>query len=342
VTPLASEGPHRRADGTFYNPWPDAAPHGFGDFLRWSVLERWRTPRAPDPAPGWLPRAEPRFARPRAAADAITATWVGHSTFLLQIGGLNVLTDPMWSDRASPVSFAGPRRHAAPGVALAALPPIDVVLQSHDHYDHLDDATVRAIAAAHPDAQWFVPLGVAAWLGARGVRRVRELDWWGDAAVESKGEATRQAGRVTCLPAQHFAGRGLTTRDRTLWCGWSLRCGDRAVCFAGDSGLHPEFELIARRAGPFDLALLPIGAYAPRWFMRPVHADPADAIEAYAALVRGNGGRRLVCGGMHWGTFKLTDEPLDEPPRVMRERWTAAGWPADDLWIPGCGETRAR
>jgi N-acyl-phosphatidylethanolamine-hydrolysing phospholipase D len=403
---LASEGVHRRADGAFFNPWPDAAPHDFGDFLRWVTLERWQHPRPSDPAPGWLPRVAPAFHTPRAPAATITATWVGHSTFLVQVGRLNVLTDPMWSERASPVPFAGPRRQQPPGIAFDALPPIDVVLQSHDHYDHLDDKTVRAVARAHPAAQWFAPLGVAEWLRAHGVVRVRELDWWGEAPVErataaglstagttagttaggtagadrsslvrgapptgkvppneaSDGPSSRRSApdrarddesgggagatagateaRVVCLPAQHFAGRGLHNRDGTLWCGWALRVGERAVYFAGDSGLHPEFELIARRAGPFDLALLPIGAYAPRWFMRPVHADPADAVEAYTALVRGNGGRRLVCGGMHWGTFKLTDEPLDEPPRVMRERWAAARLDAADLWIPACGETR--
>jgi N-acyl-phosphatidylethanolamine-hydrolysing phospholipase D len=305
-----------------------------------------RTPRAAREGRGCAPpRATPMFDAPRAPSDALTATWVGHSTFLLQLGGWNVLTDPMWSERASPVAWAGPRRYAPPGVALDALPPIDLVLLSHDHYDHLDDATVRGVAARWPAARWAVPLGLARRLCARGVRAdvLAELDWW----------ETTTAGplALACVPAQHFSGRGPADRDRTLWCGWALRAGEgaasraasRAVLFAGDTGLHPEFGEIARRHGPFALALLPIGAYEPRWFMRPVHCDPDDALAAYDALCaaqRARGDAPPVFGAMHWGAFALADEPCDEPPRRTRDAWARGGRDAARLWIPALGETR--
>lgn len=329
----------------FRNPWPGAAPHGFGDFLRWTLTERRRRnrernpehDRRRDPPPSAFPRATPAFRTPRASANAILATWVGHSTFLLQIGGMNVLLDPVWSERASPVPFAGPRRHTAPGVALDALPPIDLVLVSHDHYDHLDEPTVRHLLRMHRDARWLAPLGVGSWLARRGAKVARELDWWERTDVGPL--------EITATPAQHFSGRSLTRRNSTLWAGWSIRAGSDAdtpsVFIAGDTGAHPEFGAIARRLGPFDAAFLPIGAYDPRWFMRPVHMDPEDAVTAYEEMVAANGERALTFVAMHWGTFKLTDEPLDEPPVRARAAWERAGLDPALLWIARHGETRA-
>lgn len=333
--------PHHTPRG-FRNPWPGGERAGVGGLLRWMIVERATNRSAPDPAPSAFPRATPSFDAPRAAPDALTATWVGHSTFLVQIGGWNVLTDPVWSERVSPVTFAGPRRFTAPGVAFDALPPIDLVLLSHDHYDHLDDPTVRAIVARWPDAAWAAPLGVAAQLRARGARAVSELDWWDETAIGPLS--------LACVPAQHFSGRGLHDRDRTLWCGWTLRPRAAArrtpsVLFAGDTGLHPEFAEIGRRHGPFTLTLLPVGAYAPRWFMRPVHCDPDDALVAWRALHDGSvvdadaPPSPPTLGGMHWGTFKLTDEPTDEPPRRTREAWERAGHDPRMLWMPRHGET---
>jgi N-acyl-phosphatidylethanolamine-hydrolysing phospholipase D len=261
-------------------------------------------------------------------------TWVGHSTLLIQIGGLNVLTDPMWSNRASPLWFIGPRRLTPPAVDFDALPPIDVVLQSHNHYDHLDSRTVRRIARRHPEATWYAPIGLSPTLRWWGVRQVIERDWW---ETGQHAQAT-----IGCTPAQHFSARGLRDRNKTLWCGWTIEGGGRRVYFAGDTGLHPEFGAIAERYGPFDLVLLPIGAYAPRWFMRRVHMNPEDTMEAYRAL----------CGpyadvpsptmlAIHWGTFRLTDESADEPPGRMRALWRDAGLSDDRLWILAHGETRA-
>jgi N-acyl-phosphatidylethanolamine-hydrolysing phospholipase D len=163
--------------------------------------------------------------------------------------------------------------------------------------------------------------------------RIIELDWSESAVVGGV--------RIVSTPAQHFSGRSIVGRDRTLWCGWALRVGAHGVLFAGDTGRHPEFARVAAQCGPFDLVLLPIGAYAPRWFMRPVHCDPDDAVAAYAELTGGgNGARRCVAAGMHWGTFKLTDEAMDEPPRRMREAWAAAGLEPEALWVPVHGETK--
>ncbi len=337
---------HHRPAGGFRNPWPGSTPTGFSGLLRWGFerLGRRREPTAADDtasagaARGATSQAADGAAigHPRAALDAWTVTAIGHSTFLLQLGGLNILTDPVWAERASPLGFAGPRRHHPPGVALEALPPIDVVLQSHDHYDHFDDAAVRALARRHPQATWCAPLGVAQRLRARGVAQVIERDWW--------QSATLGAADIGCVPAAHFSGRTPFDRDRTLWCGWTVAVRGRRCYFVGDTGMHPEFGRIADTFGPFDLVLMPIGAYEPRWFMRPVHLDPDEALEAFALLRAADprsAERRPVMVGMHWGTFTLTDEPRDEPPRRAREGWRARGWPADDLWLLTPGETRA-
>jgi N-acyl-phosphatidylethanolamine-hydrolysing phospholipase D len=299
-----------------------------------------RQPRDPDPRSFALRASE--IVHPHAAPERLSATWVGHSTVLLQIGALNVLTDPIWSERASPVSFAGPKRWVPPGVPFEALPPIDIVLLSHNHYDHLDDRTVRRLAVAHPDATWAVPLGLAGFVRTRGVRQVVELDWWGHAAV---GRA-----RVVCAPAQHFSARGLRDRDATLWCGWALRVdrgagagprGERerpwSIYFGGDTGFHPEFGSIAARLGPFNLTMLPVGAYDPRWFMRTVHMNPEEAVRAFDELNGGADGRSAFLP-MHWGTFKLTDEAMDEPPARVRRCWKSAV--GKELWLLAHGETR--
>jgi N-acyl-phosphatidylethanolamine-hydrolysing phospholipase D len=262
-------------------------------------------------------------------------TWVGHATFLIQIGGLNLVTDPMWSERASPVAFAGPRRSSPPAIPFAALPPLDVVLLSHNHYDHLDDRTVRQLVAAHPGARWVAPLGIAPFLERRGARDVLELDWWEETRVGPLA--------IGCAPAQHFSSRGLSDRNQTLWCGWSIAAPARQVFFAGDTGYHPDFAAIGDRFGPFHAALLPIGAYEPRWFMQAVHMNPEEAVQAFQDLHVSRppiAGRAAIMVGMHWGTFKLTDEPMDEPPARAGLAWRAAGLDPEHLWLPASGETR--
>lgn len=329
VTPPALPA-HHRPGGGFRNPWVAEAVPGFGSLLKWMLVHRSTRPRPKDPDPSVFARLQPAFAAPRATPAALTVTWVGHSSLLIQLAGLNLLTDPMWSERASPVSFAGPRRWVAPGIAFDDLPPLDVVLQSHNHYDHLDDATVRRLVRRFPDAMWVTPLGLAGFVRGRGARadRVTELDWWESHAV---GPVS-----VAATPAQHFSSRGFGDRGDTLWCGYALAAenGTR-VFFAGDTGYHPEFGRIAERYGPFEVALLPIGAYEPRWFMRYVHMNPEEAVDACRDL------RAHAMVPIHWGTFKLTDEAMDEPPRRARAAWLAAGLPAAGYRQLAHGETLA-
>jgi len=290
-----------------------------------------RTKIEPNPPRGSLPRRTPSIVVPRAAPGHRSATWVGHSTVLLQLGALNVLTDPVWGERASPFRWIGPRRLTPPGLDFDALPPIDVVLLSHNHYDHLDAPTVRRIAEQYPDASWLCPLGLEPLLRSLGVSRVAERDWW-ETASGAEFEAM-------CAPARHFSARGLRDRGDTLWCGWTIVADGVRVYFAGDTALHPEFAAIAASAGPFDLVMLPIGAYEPRWFMESVHMNPEDAIEAYRALTSGSDARP-PCMALHWGTFRLTDEPVQEPPARFAQRWQAAGFPDQANWTLAIGETR--
>ena len=325
---------HRGPDGRFRNPWPGSVEHGLGSMLRWTI------DRARNGTLGFRPRGTPPVAVPalpvvaRVASGACRLTWIGHSTFLVQIGGLNVLTDPVFAERASPVRFAGPRRLAPPGLAIDALPPIDLVLQSHDHYDHLDTETVRILARRSASTVWCAPLGVAARLRALGVRHVTECDWL--ATAEPVPGA-----RVACIPARHFSGRSLRERNTTLWCGWTLHVGARRLYFVGDSAFHPDFASIGEREGPFDAVLMPIGAYEPRWFMSAVHMDPEEAVAAYVALRSAHPAHPCVMAAMHWGTFVLTDEPVDEPPRRARAAWKSHGLDDASLWVFAPGETKA-
>ncbi len=310
----------------FANPWPNSEPAALADLLRWA-RDRRRQALAPNPRPGSLPAATPALSYPRGGADACTATWIGHSTVLLQIGGLNVLTDPVFRPRASPVQWAGPLRLMPPALPLERLPPLDVVTVSHNHYDHLDKGSVRRLARAHPEAQWIAPAGLGALLRRWGALRVSELAWW-DAT-------TAQALRITATPARHFSARWFGDRNRSLWCGYAFQLGDFRAWFAGDTAYHPEFGAIGSRCGPFDLVMIPIGAYEPRWFMERVHVTPEEAVRIYQDI----GGAPLMLA-IHWGTFRLTDEPLEDPPLRTATEWGSQGLPEDRLWIASFGETR--
>jgi N-acyl-phosphatidylethanolamine-hydrolysing phospholipase D len=322
---------HHRPGGGYQNPWPGTRPAGFRDFLRWRFVERRSHPLAPNPPRDSLPRRQPSIATPRAERGYRSVTWVGHATVLLQLGPVNVLTDPVWSERASPLQWLGPRRLMSPAVDFNALPPLDVVLLSHNHYDHLDAGTVRRIASRFPDTPWLCPLGLRELLRSFDVRHVIERDWWQTVDTSSFS--------ATCAPAQHFSARRISDRNQTLWCSWILEADGARVFFAGDTALHPAFAEIGARLGAFDLVMLPIGAYEPRWFMRRVHMNPEDAIAAYQALVNG-APVAPPCFAMHWGTFRLTDEPVEEPPARFAERWREAGLPAEANWTLAHGETR--
>jgi N-acyl-phosphatidylethanolamine-hydrolysing phospholipase D len=253
-------------------------------------------------------------------------TWVGHSTFLFQRDGLNVVTDPHLTQRASPSQFAGPRRFVPPALGFGDLPPLQIALVSHNHYDHLDDLTVRRLAREHPALVFVVPLGLKRWFARRGIGNVVELDLWQSAEVHG---AT-----VHCVPVQHFSGRGATDRNATLWCGFVLEQKGYKMFFAGDTGYSQDFRDIGSRFAPIDLSLIPIGAYEPRWFMGPVHVNPEEAVRIHQDVKS----RQSVA--MHWGTFRLTLEPLDEPPQKLREALKAAAIDEEKFWVMRPGETR--
>jgi L-ascorbate metabolism protein UlaG (beta-lactamase superfamily) len=252
--------------------------------------------------PGPLPVASPLAAWARAPETGFRATWLGHSTVLLEVDGVRVLTDPVWGERVSPVTFAGPKRfHPAP-VPLAALPKLDAVIVSHDHYDHLDYPTILELAKI--DVPFVTSLGVGAHLEAWGVpaERITELDWWESAT-------TRRGGvEITAAPSQHFSGRG-SARNGTLWSSFVVRGPRHRVFFSGDTGLTPEYGEILRRLGPFDLAMLEVGAYHPAW--GDIHLGPDNALEALALL--GNPTFLPV----HWGTFNLAMHAWDDPAETL-------------------------
>lgn len=331
VEGLSDAPAHHAPDGTFRNPWglPESR---FAGLLKWR-WSRIRHPLPRDDGARSLRAVASSVRQPRAGDNEIAVTWVGHSTLLVQLGSLNVLTDPVWGERASPWRAIGPRRVVPAALPIEALPPIDVVLQSHNHYDHLDAWTVRTLAAAHPTAQWIVPLRLGRLLRSLGVREVSELDWWAEARL---GDTT-----VACTPARHFSARTPLDRNRTLWCGFAVAGSAGRFFYAGDTGLHPEFERIGERFGPFAVSAIPIGAYEPRWFMQPVHVNPDDAVSAFRALHLHHGRRmHATMVGVHWGTFRLTDEPILEPPRRTRDAWARAKLPEEDLWILAHGETK--
>ena len=250
-------------------------------------------------------------------------TWIGHSTMLVRMDGATLITDPIFSERASPVAFAGPKRLVPPGVPLAEVPPVDLVLVSHDHYDHADLPSLTALAAR--GAHFVVPLGLGELIQAAGGSAV-ELDWWQSTTVGGL--------RIHCVPSQHFSGRSLTDSNTRLWAGWVVEGPTRRFYHAGDTGYFDGFAVIGERLGPIDLAAIPIGAYDPAAMVRPVHLDPEEAAQAGRDLRA----TRLI--GMHFGTFDLTDEPLDEPPRRFRAAAARLGYDDTQAWVLNVGETR--
>jgi L-ascorbate metabolism protein UlaG (beta-lactamase superfamily) len=253
-------------------------------------------------------------------------TFVNHATVLIQTEGLNILTDPVWSERASPVSWAGPKRHRSPGLRFEDLPPIDVVLISHNHYDHLDVKTLVRLNTEHRP-HFMTGLGNRAFLEAHEISNILELDWW-DAAKVSESLS------VTCVPAKHFSGRGLRDRDATLWCGYVIEASAGNVYFAGDTGMGSHFVEIKDRLGPIRLALLPIGAYLPIWFMHPVHISPSQAIEVHNIL------NPTISMAIHFGTFALGDDGEFEPVLKLREALNNSSQSDSRFWVLGHGEGR--
>ncbi|MHB0969755.1 MAG: MBL fold metallo-hydrolase [Thermoanaerobaculia bacterium] len=306
-------------DGARFVNNPKLAHHTGADFFKWilnrdrGAWDRWTDARPGPPPP------------PRVAADALRITFVNHATTLIQLGGINILTDPIWSFRCSPVTWAGPRRHRDPGIRFEDLPEIDVVLVSHNHYDHMDVATLERLAREH-DPLFIVGLGNAAMLAKHGITNARELDWW--QSLETSGA------RIHSVPSQHFSSRGLCDRDANLWTGFVVDHPQAGrVYFAGDTGMGPHFTQIRERIGAPRLALLPIGAFRPEWFMSPVHISPAQAMKVHADLGAG------TTMAIHFGTFPLGDDGQREAPDLLRAAATRAGL-AERIWIPEFGEGR--
>ncbi|MES1951809.1 hypothetical protein S4A8_13184 [Salinisphaera sp. S4-8] len=302
----------------FHNARPST--HSAGDLLRWwrnRENQPWQRVEhfAPPPAP------------PQRVDDGLRITWINHATVLIQTAGLNLLADPIFSERASPLSWAGPRRYHPPGVAFNDLPPIDIVAISHAHYDHLDRASVARLVARF-DPHFVVPLGVDGYLARFGAQRITCGDWWQDVELNDRL-------RLTVTPAQHWSRRGLLDRNRSLWAGFWFDTPAGAVYFAGDTGMGPHFGTIRERLGAPRVALLPIGAYEPRWFMAQQHMNPADAVDAHQIL----DAQQSI--GIHFATFKLTDEGQAEPARALARARDAAGLNTDRFIVPTFGQALA-
>ncbi len=307
--------PHRRAHSAvrFFNPW-DPRPHRARDLARWFVSKNpYGDAKRVPPVVPVVPNDGAHLREP---AEGPRFTWVGHSTFAIHEGREVVLTDPHFGPRALVVP-----RETPPGIPMSALPSRAFAVVSHNHYDHLDAASVEGLP---PEMQWFVPLGLGEFFRARG-RRVVELDWW--------GSARGGAWKFTCLPSQHWSRRIGQGVNESLWCAWLIESAKASYFFAGDTGYFHGFGEYRRRFGPIDVAMLPIGAYEPRWLMAYQHLNPAEAYRAFRDL----GARYLLA--MHWGTFDLTDEPIDLPPRELMRVVTAARAEQERIRIFAVGET---
>ena len=290
-------------------------------------LLRWRLSKKSTPWPSRVV-VPPQPPPPQPHADEVVVTWIGHSSFLLQSTRLNLLIDPVFSERVSPVTWAGPRRAHPPGTSLGSLPRIDAVLLSHDHYDHFDLPSLRTLTAKH-DPIFVAPLRHSDLLSAAGSKRIVELDWWQTHRFAGAREAT-----CTLTPSKHWSNRFGSPRNHRLWGGYMLELGPKRIWFVGDSGYDAEiFRAVRSRCGEPDLALVPIGAYEPRWFMEPMHMNPAEAVQTH----RDVGAQRSI--GMHWGTFQLTDEGRDEPVRALAVARDAAGLSPEEFRVLQPGES---
>jgi L-ascorbate metabolism protein UlaG (beta-lactamase superfamily) len=301
-------------DGKKFSNPGNVQPAGFRDLIKW-VRHRERGE--------WKEIKEVEYGAAPAESiggDSIVVTFVNHSTFLVQTEGLNILTDPVWSEYASPVSYAGPKRMRPPGIRFEDLPHIDIILLTHNHYDHLDIKTLKKLAKLH-DPVIYTSLGVGLFLKKRGIENFTEMDWWDE--VVTAGDL-----KLICTPAQHFSGRGMFDRDKTLWSGFALQTEKGSIYYSGDTGFGEFFNEIAERLDPVRLAFLPIGAYKPSWFMAPIHTSPADAVKIHQIL------RSPKSIGMHFGTFPLADDGQDDPEKDLKMALKGEGINEIDFIVP--------
>lgn len=288
-------------DGKFFTPG-GAKAKSVTDLVKWLVSRE---------KGSWHLSSNPSNPLPDRRPGSHRVTFINHSTFLIEGENICLITDPVFSDRASPLSWAGPKRMRQPGLAFNGLPKVDMVLLSHNHYDHLDIVSCLALKQQF-DPLFIVPLGVKEYLSKEGITQIYELDWQQFYAMPEI--------QITSVPAQHFSGRGLLDRDRSLWCGYIIEYPAKKFYFAGDTGYHPTlFKEIGSTHGPFDLSLIPIGAHKPQWFMSPVHCSPAEAVLIHQET------RSSLSIGMHFGTFPLADEGQDEPVSELKTALHVSG-----------------
>lgn len=330
VNPYYDPSKSHHTPAGFRNNYGPAGGKPISDLLRWYV-ERTSNGLPPTPSThvnGYsFPQVTPDLEWLRHNRSEPSITWISHATLLIQIGGVNILTDPHFSERAFAVQWWGPKRRVPLPVKLSELPRIDLVVISHSHYDHLDRDTVLALNDQPGGPPLFmVPLGIERWLADQGIDRTRAFDWW-------SGE-TFQGLDVTFVPAQHWSARTPFDRNSTLWGGWVIRNAAFSFYFAGDTGYSQDFRDIGKRFGGFDVAAIPVGAYLPRWFMKDQHVDPDEAVQIHHDV------KARLSIGIHWGSFELTDEPLDAPIGELARARAQRGVSDDDFILLRHGETR--
>jgi L-ascorbate metabolism protein UlaG (beta-lactamase superfamily) len=312
--PVYQGPPSDHFDGRKFHNLGGMQPMGFKQLFKWMRTREkgeWKelknVPFGPPPAG-------------KVEGDSIVVTFINHSTFLIQTRGLNILTDPIWSEYASPVSFMGPKRMRPPGIRFEDLPTVDIILLTHNHYDHLDIETLKKLSAKF-NAKIYCPLGVGLYLAKEGIGNITEMDWWGETEIE-------QGLSLICTPAQHFSGRGMFDRDRTLWSGFALKTDKGSIYYSGDTGYGDFFKEIAQRLSPIRLSFLPIGAFKPEWFMSSIHTSPDDAVRIHQIL------KSPQSIGMHFGTFPLADDGMNEAGETLKDVLKKEGISENEFIVP--------
>jgi len=303
----------------FINPG-NAKAKGLSDVFQW-MMQRKQGP--------WIEKKESAYgAKPESlVTHGVKITFVNHSTFLIQIDGINFLTDPVWSERTSPFSFAGPKRMKQPGIRFEDLPKIDYVILSHNHYDHLDINTLKNIYRTH-QPKIITPLGVKSFLDNNQITSAADLDWWQEVSISDSLS-------IQSVPAQHFSGRGISDRDATLWCGYVIKNHQGNIYFAGDTGYNEfTFKEIGKRCAPISVALIPIGAFKPAWFMSPIHCSPAQAVQIHFDV------NALQSIATHFGTFPLADDGEDEPTTELTQAMKEAKLDSEKFLVLKEGDGR--
>ncbi|XP_032076642.1 N-acyl-phosphatidylethanolamine-hydrolyzing phospholipase D [Thamnophis elegans] len=323
-------------DGRFMNPWPTWEPATFTNFLKWIFIEKdnSQVPCSKQILDTNLPVLTPYFVQNSElfgkTGDGMRVTWLGHASVLVEMDDVTFITDPIFSQRASPVQFLGPKRFRGPPCTVSELPKIDAVLISHNHYDHLDYPTVVSLNARFgSELRWFVPLGLLDWMRKYGCENVIELDWWGENCIPGRDAVT-----FIFTPAQHWCKRTALDDNKVLWGSWSVVGPRNRFFFAGDTGYCVAFEEIGKRFGPFDLAAIPIGAYEPRWFIKCQHVNPEEAVRIHIDV------RAKKSIGIHWGTFALANEYYLDPPVKLKEALERYGLQTEDFFVLNQGESR--